>query len=123
MTYCKWDKISELYKRYHDEEWGVPLHDDQMQFEFLMLEAMQCGLSWRIILQKREIFRKCFDNFDYEKVARYDESDIDRIMNTDGMIKSRRKIEAIINNAKCFQKIREKFGSFCKFLEGFTLAM
>ena len=105
------------------EEWGIPLHDDRMQFEFLMMEAMQCGLSWKLILQKREIFRKCFDNFDYEKVARYDESDIDRIMNTDGMIKSRRKIEAIINNAKCFQKIREKFGSFCKFLEGFTLAM
>ena len=120
MTYCKWNKISELYKRYHDEEWGIPSHDDQMQFEFLMLEAMQCGLSWRIILQKREIFRKCFDNFDYEKVARYDESDIERIMNTDGMIKSRRKIEAVINNAKCFQKIREESGSFCKFLWSYS---
>ena len=120
MTYCKWDKISELYKRYHDEEWGVPLHDDQMQFEFLMLEAMQCGLSWRIILQKREIFRKCFDNFDYEKVAEHDESDVERIMSTDGMIKSRRKIEAVINNAKCFQKIREEFGSFCEFLWSYS---
>ena len=120
MTCCKWAKISELYKRYHDEEWGIPLHDDQMQFEFLMLEAMQCGLSWRIILQKREIFRKCFNNFDYEKVARYDESDIDRIISTDGMIKSRRKIEAVINNAKCFQKIREEFGSFCKFLWSYS---
>ena len=120
MTYCKWNKISELYKRYHDEEWGIPLHDDQMQFEFLMLEAMQCGLSWRIILQKREIFRKCFDNFEYDKVAEYDESDIARIMNTAGMIQSRRKIEAVINNAKCFQKIREEFGSFCKFLWSYS---
>jgi DNA-3-methyladenine glycosylase I len=120
MTYCKWDKISELYKRYHDEEWGVPLHDDRMQFEFLMMEAMQCGLSWKIIIQKREIFKKCFDNFEYDKVAGYDESDIARIMSTDGMIKSRRKIEAVINNAKCFKKIREEFGSFCKFLWAYS---
>ena len=120
MTYCKWDKISELYKRYHDEEWGVPLHDDRIQFAFLMMEAMQCGLSWRIILQKRETFRKCFDNFDYDKVAKYDESDITRIMGTAGMIKSHRKIEAVINNAKCFQKIREEFGSFCKFLWSYS---
>ena len=116
MEYCKWDKISERYKCYHDEEWGVPLHDDRMQFEFLMIEAMQCGLSWRIILPKREIFRKYFDNFDYEKNTRYDESDISRIMSTDGMIKSRGKVEAVINNAKCFQKIREEFDSFCEFL-------
>ena len=116
MAYCKRDEISELYKQYHNEEWGVPVHNDRTQFEFLMLEAMQCGLSWKLMLQKREIFRKCFDNFEYGKVAKYDESDIDRIMNTDGMIKSRRKIEAVINNAKCFQKIREEFGSFCKFL-------
>ena len=95
MAYCKWDKISERYKCYHDEEWGVPLHDDRMQFEFLMIEAMQCGLSWRIILQKREIFRKYFNNFDYEKNTRYDESDISRIMSTDGMIKSRGKAEAV----------------------------
>ena len=85
-----------------------------------MLEAMQCGLSWRIILQKREIFRKYFNNFDYEKNTRYDESDIERIMNTDGMIKSRRKIEAVINNAKCFQKIQEEFGSFCEFLWSYS---
>ena len=76
MTYCKWDKISELYKRYHDEEWGIPLHNDQMQFEFLMMEAMQCGLSWKLMLQKRETFRRCFDNFNYEKFARYNEPDI-----------------------------------------------
>lgn len=93
VAYCEWDKISELYKRYHDEEWGIPVHDDRTQFEFLMLEAMQCGLSWKLMLQKREIFRKCFDNFEYDKVARYTESDVSRIMNTDGMIKSRRKIK------------------------------
>ena len=120
MTYCKWDKISELYKRYHNEEWGVPLHNDQMQFEFLMLEAMQCGLSWKLMLQKREIFRMCFDNFEYDKVARYDDSDVKRIMGIDGMIKSLRKIEAVINNARCFQKIREEFGSFCKFLWSYS---
>ena len=115
MAYCKWDEISELYKRYHDEEWSVPVHD-HTQFEFLMLEAMQCGLSRKLMLQKRKISRKCFDNFEYDKVAKYDESDIERIMNTDGMIKSRRKIETVISNAKCFQNIREEFGSFCKFL-------
>ena len=64
MAYCKWDEISELYKQYHNEEWGVPVHDDHTQFEFLMLEAMQCGLRWKLMLQKREIFRKCFDNFE-----------------------------------------------------------
>ena len=120
MAYCKWGEISELYKRYHDEEWGVPVHDDRTQFEFLMLEAMQCGLSWKLMLQKREIFRKCFDNFEYDKVARYDESDVEQIMNADGMIKSRRKIEAVINNAKCFQKIRDEFESFCKFLWSYS---
>ena len=120
MTYCQWDKISELYKCYHAEKWRISLYDDQMQLEFLMLEAMQCGLSWKLMLQKREIFRKCFDNFDYEKVARYDEYDIDRILNTDGMIKSSRKIKAVINDAKCFRKIRKEFDSFCEFLRAYS---
>ncbi len=85
-----------------------------------MQKVMQCGLSWKLILQKRGIFRKCFDNFDYEKVAKYDKSDIDRIMSTNGMIKSRRKIEAVINNVRCFQKIREGFDSFCRFLWSYS---
>lgn len=110
MSFCGyWDKASEINKEYHSKEWGVPVHDDVKQFEFLMLEAMQCGLSWDIVINKREIFRKCFDNFDYDLIAKYTDNDVDRIMKTDGMIKSERKIRAIINNAKCFQKIREEF--------------
>ena len=116
MSYCDWDKTSEINKKYHNEEWGIPVHDDRMQFEYLMMEVMQCGLSWDIVIKKREIFRKCFDNFEYDLIAKYTEKDIARIMNTDGMIKSKRKIEAIINNAKCFQKIREEYGSFCNYL-------
>ena len=112
MAYCDWDTSSELNTIYHDEEWGVPLHDDRGQFEFLMMEVMQCGLNWNMMIQKREIFRQCFDNFEYDKIAEYGEEDIERIMNTEGMIRSRRKIEAVINNARCFQKLREEFGSF-----------
>ena len=112
MGYCDWDTSSELNIRYHDEEWGVPLHDDRGQFEYLMMEVMQCGLSWDLMIKKREIFRSCFDNFEYDRIAEYDENDIERIMNTEGMIRSRRKIEAVINNARCFQKMREEFGSF-----------
>ena len=116
MAYCNWGKTSEINQKYHDEEWGVPLYDDQKQFEFLMLEVMQCGLSWNIVINKREIFRRCFDGFDYDKIAAYTEQDVTRIMNTEGMIKSSRKIAAIIHNAVCFQKIRAEFGSFCNYL-------
>ncbi|MBO7672099.1 DNA-3-methyladenine glycosylase I [bacterium] len=120
MSYCNWDNTSEINKKYHDCEWGIPVKDDRMQFEYLMMEAMQCGLSWNIVINKREIFRNCFDNFEYDLIAKYDENDINRIMNTDGMIKSRRKIEAVINNAKCFQKIRDEFGSFCNYLWAYS---
>ena len=106
--------------RYHDEEWGVPVHDDRKQFEFLMMEVMQCGLNWNMMIQKREIFRGCFDDFDFDKVAVYGETDIEHIMGTDGMIRSQRKIEAVIHNAKCFQKIRAEFGSFSEYIWGFT---
>lgn len=116
MSYCDWDKASDLCRKYHDEEWGVPVHDDRKQFEFLMLEVMQCGLSWNLMIQKREIFRKCFDNFNYDKIALYTEKDVDRILNTAGMIRSPRKVDAVINNAKCFQQIREAYGSFCAYL-------
>lgn len=118
--YCQWDKNSELNIHYHDEEWGIPLHDDRGQFEFLMMEVMQCGLNWTMMMKKREIFRSCFDNFDYSRIAEYDDTDIERIMNTEGMIHSRRKIEAIIHNAKCFLKIREEFGSFDTYLWGYS---
>ena len=120
MSYCNWGHTSPLNLKYHDCEWGVPVHDDYRQFEFLMLEVMQCGLNWNMMINKREIFRRCFDNFDYDKIAAYTAQDIDRIMNTEGMIKSPRKIAAIINNAKCFQKIISEYGSFCNYIWGYS---
>ena len=119
MAYCTWC-TSERDQKYHDEEWGVPLHDDRGQFEFLMLEVMQCGLSWSLMLKKREIFRKCFDGFDYEKISEYGEEDIQRILNTEGMIRSRRKVEAVINNAVCFRRLREEYGSFSDYLWAYS---
>ena len=116
MGYCGWNSASEIDRHYHDTEWGIPVPDDRKQFEYLMMEVMQCGLSWELMLRKREIFRQCFDNFDFDKVAAYDERDVERIMNTEGMIRSPRKIRAIINNARCFQKIRNLYGSFSNYL-------
>ena len=120
MSYCNWEHTSEVNIRYHDEEWGVPVHDDRRQFEHLMMEVMQCGLNWNMMINKREIFRSCFDGFDYDRVAEYGEKDIERILSTEGMIRSRRKIEAVINNARCFKKIREEFGSFEAYLWGYS---
>ena len=109
-----------LLIKYHNEEWGVPLHDDQKQFEFLMMEVMQCGLNWNMMMEKREIFRTCFENFDYDKVAEYGEADIQCILDTPGMIRSCRKIEAVINNARCFQQIREEYGSFSDYIWSYS---
>ncbi|MCR5104753.1 MAG: DNA-3-methyladenine glycosylase I [Eubacterium sp.] len=120
MAYCNWGTNLDILIAYHDTEWGVPLHDDRGQFEFLMMEVMQCGLNWTMMMKKREIFRSCFDNFEYDKIAKYTEEDIARILEVSGMIKSRRKIEAIINNAKCFQKIREEFSSFDAYLWAYS---
>lgn len=120
MAYCNWGNTSPLNQKYHDEEWGVPLFDDRKQFEFLMMEVMQCGLNWNMMINKREIFRRCFDGFDYDKIAAYTAQDVTRIMQTDGMIKSPRKIAAIIHNAACFQKIRAEFGSFCAYLWAYS---
>lgn len=120
MERCKWCLCNEKMIKYHDEEWGVPLHDDKKQFEFLMMEVMQCGLNWNMMIQKREIFRQCFDDFDYRKVADYNEGDILRILDTQGMIRSRRKIEAVIHDARCFLKVQEEFGSFSTYLWGFS---
>ena len=120
MNRCKWCLCNEKMIRYHDEEWGVPLRDDRKQFEFLMMEVMQCGLNWNMMIQKREIFRQCFENFDYDKVAEYGEADIERILNTEGMIRSRRKIEGVIHNARCFQEIRREWGSFSRYIWSFT---
>lgn len=120
MSYCDWGSTSAINIRYHDTEWGIPLHDDRGQFEYLMLEVMQCGLNWNMIINKREIFRLCFDNFDYNKIAAYDEKDVERVVSTAGMIRSRRKVEAVINNAKCFLKIREEFGTFSDYLWAYS---
>ena len=120
MERCGWCLCNEKMIKYHDEEWGVPVRDDRKQFEFLMMEVMQCGLNWNMMLQKREIFRECFDGFDYEKVAEYGEEDILRILGTEGMIRSRRKVEAVIHNARCFRKVREEFGTFSEYLWGFS---
>lgn len=120
MAYCRWAETNELNKPYHDNEWGQPVHDDRVMFEHLCLECLQCGLSWDLMLKKREVFRKRFAGFDYDRVAGYTDADIDCIMNTEGMIRSERKIAAIINNARCFRTVREEFGSFCDYIWGYT---
>ena len=120
MKRCAWCLCNEKMIKYHDEEWGIPLHDDRKQFEFLMMEVMQCGLNWNMMIQKREIFRECFDGSDFQKVADYTETDIRRIIETEGMIRSQRKIEAVIHNAGCFLKVREAFGTFSDYLWGFS---
>lgn len=120
MGYCDWSLVNEKMKRYHDEEWGIPVHEDLKQFEHLMMEVMQCGLNWNLVLQKREIFRQCFDGFDFDRVADYGEDDIQRILAVPGMIRSRRKIGAVIHNAGCFQKMREEFGSFSDYLWAYS---
>ena len=120
MAGCEWAKINEWNRIYHDNEWGIPVHDDGRQFEYLMLEVMQCGLSWDLMLKKRAIFRECFSGFDVDAVAGYGEADIQRILGTEGMIRSRRKIEAVIHDARCFQRIQAEFGSFCRYLWAFS---
>lgn len=118
--YCNWGKASAITLKYHDEEWGVPVHDDTRQFEYLMMEVMQCGLSWDIVMKKREILRRAFDGFNFDKIAAYGEAAVSRILATEGMIRSRRKIEAIIHNARCFQKLRRERGTFSAWLWAFT---
>lgn len=120
LTRCAWCCDGGLNQTYHDNEWGIPLHDDRKQFEFLMMEVMQCGLSWTLMLKKRKIFRKCFDNFDYKKIAAYDDADVKRILNTEGMIRSERKIRSIIHNARCFLTIIAEWDSFDRYIWSFT---
>lgn len=117
---CAWCQALEISEKYHDEEWGIPMHDDRRQFEYLMMEVMQCGLNWNMMLKKREIFRACFDGFDYEKIALYDDCKVQEIMQTPGMIRSERKIRAIIGNARAFLKLREECGSFDRFLWSYS---
>jgi DNA-3-methyladenine glycosylase I len=117
---CEWAKKNELMAKYHDEEWGRPLHDDQKLFEFLILEGMQAGLSWQTILNKREAFRLAYDNFDVKKVARYDQLKVDELMSNPAIIRNKQKIEASINNAVIFLSIVEEFGSFDRYIWKFV---
>lgn len=114
------DEKSEIYVKYHDEEWGVPNHNDRDLFELLILEGFQAGLSWITVLKKREAFRKAFDNFDVTKVSEYDEEKINALLENKDIIRSRGKITAAINNAKIFIEIQKEFGSFSNYIWGFT---
>ncbi len=121
MKRCFWvDEKSEIYTKYHDEEWGVPKYDDRDLFELLILEGFQAGLAWITVLKKREAFRKAFDNFDVKKVSEYDKTRVDELLMNDRIIRSRSKIEAAINNAKIFMQIQKEFGSFSNYIWGFT---
>ena len=113
---CSWCGKDALYVAYHDQEWGVPLHDEQKLFEFLILEGAQAGLSWLTILKKRDAYRKAYYQFDIEKVARFNSRSIERLMNNPGIVRNRLKIEASINNARAFIEVQNEFGSFDKFI-------
>ena len=117
---CPWSGDNEIYIRYHDEEWGTPVREDRKQFEFLVLESAQAGLSWLTILKKRENYRIAYDNFDPERVACYDEKKITELMSNSGIIRNHRKIAASINNAARFLEIQKEFGSFCSYIWGFV---
>ena len=117
---CTWAGPDEVYIRYHDEEWGVPTHNDRELFEMLVLESFQAGLSWITILKKRENFKKAFDDFDVEKVADYDEKKVEELRLNEGIIRHKGKINAAINNAQIFIEIQNEFGSFDEYIWGFT---
>lgn len=117
---CGWCEKDDLYRKYHDEEWGTPIYDDQTIFEFLILESFQAGLSWYTILSKRENFKKAFDNFDYRKISTYSDDKVEELMQNRGIIRNRLKILATINNAKRFMEVQKEFGSFSKYIWGFV---
>ncbi|MES2544713.1 MAG: DNA-3-methyladenine glycosylase I [Bacteroidota bacterium] len=117
---CKWSVGIAIYEKYHDEEWGIPVYDDQKLFEFLILETFQAGLSWITILKKRENFRKAFDNFDYKIVANYTEDKIQELLQDAGIIRNQLKIRAAVANGNAFMKVQEEFGSFSNYIWGFT---
>jgi len=118
---CAWVPVNNpLYVKYHDEEWGVPVHDDRLLFEFLVLEGAQAGLSWLTVLRKRENYRQAFDGFDPPRVARYDEAKIQRLLQNPGIIRNRLKVRAAVTNAQAFLKVQEEFGSFDRFIWSFV---
>lgn len=118
---CIWaNPKNELYIKYHDEEWGQPVYNDHRLFEMLILESFQAGLSWECVLNKREAFRKAFDEFDLEKICSYDEKKMEALRQDTGIIRNRRKIKAAVDNARIFKKIVEEYGSFSRYLWGYT---
>lgn len=117
---CEWGNSDPIYVSYHDEEWGVPLHDDRKIFEFLCLEGAQAGLNWLMILKKRENYRKAFANFDASKVARFSENKIERLLQDPGIVRNRLKVNAFIQNARAFLQVQEEFGSFDSFIWRFV---
>ena len=120
ITRCAWCEKDDLYRNYHDKEWGKPIYDDETIFEFLILESFQAGLSWYTILAKRENFRAAFDHFDYQKIAQYSEDKVEELIQNTGIIRNRLKILATINNAQKFMEVQKEFGSFSKYIWGFV---
>ena len=119
ITRCPWP-THDLYIKYHDEEWGVPVHDDRLWFEHILLDGAQAGLSWSTILNKRENYRAAFDNFRPERVARYDARRIEKLLANPGIVRNRLKVESAVNNARAFLKIQEEFGSFDAYIWPFV---
>lgn len=117
---CPWCLSSELMMEYHDAEWGVPVHEDEKHFEFILLDTFQAGLSWSTILNKRENFRKAFENFDYVKIAKYKEPKIQKLLNDAGIIRNKLKVYGTVNNAQRFLEIQKEFGTFDKYIWQFT---
>ena len=117
---CNWANSNELEKIYHDKEWGIPVHDDQTLFEFLILESMQAGLSWSTILAKRATLTEAYDNFDYNLISKYSDGKIEELLNNPGVIRNKLKVKSAISNAKAFLKIQEEFGSFDSFIWNFV---
>ena len=117
---CGWCVGDDLYEAYHDKEWGVPVKDDATLFEFLILEAFQAGLSWITILRKRENFRKALDNFDYKKIANYDQTKIDSLLQDTGIVRNKLKINATITNAQAFMEVQKEYGSFSDYIWAFV---
>lgn len=117
---CFWVSDDPLYIEYHDKEWGVPVYDDAVLFEFLLLETFQAGLSWITILKKRENFRAAFDHFDYKKIAKYNEAKYESLLQDSGIVRNKLKIKATITNAQLFMEVQKEFGSFSSYLWAFT---
>ena len=117
---CGWSEKDDLYRKYHDEEWGKPVYDDATIFEFLVLESFQAGLSWYMILKKRENFKIAFDHFNYQKIALYPDEKIEELMNNAGIVRNKLKILATINNAQKFMEVQKEFGSFSKYIWDFV---